>query len=144
MIDLSVRTAFSRGVVTAGISVHTTFDSDNIFLWFGSCYSGGMIWDVTHWAKDFSGVICTACKENQYGIDVYEFKNTLFGEFYVDKGILQGLGDGYDPLGETDSIITVEEAFYYAQPLVKEWAAEQGYESVPQIFDTDTTSDFYL
>lgn len=115
------------------------FDSKNIFLWFGSCYSGGMIWDVTYWAKDFSGVICTACKENQYGFDVYAFGNTLFGEYYVDKGLLQGLDGAVTP-----GTVTVEAAFYYAKPLVEAWAAARDYESVPQMFDSDTASDFYL
>jgi len=119
------------------------FDSDNVFLWFGSCHSGGME-DIAY-APSFSGVICTACLEDQYGFDVYRFGNTLFGEYYIDQGILKGLGDGHGPYGADDGVVTVEEAFYYAAPLVAAWAEQNtDYSSEPQIFDTDPATDFYL
>jgi len=113
------------------------FDSDNLFLWFGSCYSGGM--NDIYKASGFSGVICAACKENQYGLDIFEFDNTLFGEFYIDRGMIQGLADT-----DGDGVITVEEAFYYAAPLVAAWARENTpYRSEPQIFDSDPAKNFY-
>jgi len=89
-----------------------TFESQKIMVWFGSCFSGGM--DDISARTTFTGVLCAACQENQYGYDVYGLGNTLFGYYYIDEGMLQGLGDN-----NGDGIVTVEEAFNYAKPLVQ-------------------------
>lgn len=89
-----------------------TFESQKIMVWFGSCFSGGM--DDISARTTFTGVLCAACQENQYGYDVYELGNTLFGYYYIDEGMLQGSGDDNE-----DGIVTVEEAFNYAKPLVQ-------------------------
>ena len=120
------------------------FESNKIMLWFGSCYSGGMN-DIAAAGR----VITSACGENQYGYDTSSdiptagipwAGNTLFGYYYVDGGMLQGLADG---TLTADGMVTVEEAFWYAKPLVEAWAASAGVVSGPVIFD-NYPGEFYL
>jgi hypothetical protein len=120
------------------------FESHKIMLWFGSCYSGGMN-DIAAPGR----VIVSACGENQYGYDISLDTpvagipwagNTLFGYYYVDEGMLQGLADG---TLTADGTVTVEEAFWYAKLSVEAWAASAGIVSGPVIFD-NYPGEFYL
>lgn len=98
-------------------------ESSKVTLCFGSCHSGGMFDDDS----DLQGenrVIVTACGADQYAWDYLLLGNTLWGKYFVDEGLLQGLAD---PSGE-DSI---EDAHYYAYPKV---TAEQP-DSQPQLSD---------
>lgn len=104
------------------------FDSKKFALVFGSCYSGGMF-DSGRVDLGKSGrVICSACKADQYGWDYWELDNTLFGYYFVDEGILQGLAEGLHVSGDG---VSMEEALDYAYPRV---TAEQP-DSQPQIWD---------
>ena len=100
------------------------FESQEFALIFGSCHSGGMFDDDDDLQAP-GRVICSACKADQYGWDYLSLGNTLFGYYFVDEGVLQGLadvnGDG----------ASMEEALDYAYPRV---TAVQP-DSQPQIYD---------
>jgi hypothetical protein len=84
----------------------STLESQKIALCFGSCHSGGMFDD----ASDLQGanrVVASACLADEYAWDYLLLGNTLWGKYFVDEGLLQGLAD---PQGD-DSI---EEAHAYA------------------------------
>jgi len=106
-------------------------ESTQFFLWFGSCHSGGMSPDLNGDGR----VIVAACQENEVAWDYLLLHNTLFGYYYIDQGMLRKLGDT-----NGDGIVTVEEAFNYAAPLVT--TQEPGQH--PFIWDSDPTSDLYL
>jgi uncharacterized caspase-like protein len=103
----------------------SAFESQKFALIFGSCHSGGMFDDPDVDLQAAGRVICSACKAEQYGWDYLSLGNTLFGYYFVDQGILQGLadvnGDG----------VSMEEALAYAYPGV---IAQQA-DSQPQIYD---------
>ncbi|MCK4482299.1 caspase family protein [Candidatus Bathyarchaeota archaeon] len=93
---------------------------------FGSCYSGGMFDDN----DDLQGtgrVIASACKADQYGWDYLQLGNTLWGYYFVDRGLLD------------NNAHSVESAHAYAYPYV---VAEQP-ESQPQLYD-NYPGDFEL
>ncbi len=120
-------------------------DSENVFLWFGSCFSGGMN-DIYRalYVKAKTVVLTAACQEDQFSYDVLQLGNTLFGYYYVDEGMKRGMADGYGN-GVMDAIVTVEEAFYYADYYVNYFVQSYGLEpSDPEIFDSDISTDLYL
>jgi uncharacterized caspase-like protein len=81
-------------------------ESQKVALCFGSCHSGGMFDD----ASDLQGanrVVASACQADEYAWDYFFLGNTLWGKYFVDEGLLQGLAD----LEGDDSI---EEAHAYA------------------------------
>jgi len=114
----------------------SAIESYNFMLWFGSCHSGGMSPDLNAEGR----VIVTACEEDEVGWDYRLLRNTLFGYYYIDEGMLDELADGYGQTGIVDGVVTVEEAFYYSQPLV---TAEQ-HGQHPFIWDYDPTNDLNL
>ena len=84
----------------------SALESQKVALCFGSCHSGGMFDD----ASDLQGanrVVAAACRADEYGWDYLLLGNTLWGKYFVDEGLLQGLAD---PQGN-DSI---EDAHAYA------------------------------
>lgn len=103
----------------------SALESQKVALIFGSCYSGGMFDDDDDLQAP-NRVICSACKADQYAWDYLLLGNTLFGYYFVDEGILQGLADA-----NGDEMVSMEEALAYAYPLV---TAEQPV-SQPQIDD---------
>lgn len=111
-------------------------ESTSFMLWFGSCHSGGMSPDLNGDGR----VIVAATEEDKVAYDYLLLRNTLFGYYYIDEGMKDGKADGYGPNGVSDNVVTVEEAFYYAKPLVTEEQPDQ----VPFIWDSDTTNDLYL
>jgi len=119
-------------------------EASRVFLCFVSCFSGGMD-DVFKALEDGRTVVLVAaCGERQFTYDVLYLGNTLFGYYYVDEGILDGEGDGWGPNGVEDGLITVEEAFYYADSYVNSFVEAHGLtESDPEIFDTDEEADLY-
>ena len=121
-------------------------DSRNVFLWFGSCFSGGM--DDVYRAlnvKMKTVVLTTACQEHQLSYDVLRLRNTLFGYYYIDEGMKQEMADGYGNNGVIDGTVTVEEAFYYADQHVNTFVQLYGLDfSDPEVFDSDVNTDFYL
>lgn len=108
-------------------------ESSTFILWFGSCHSGGMSPDLNGDGR----VIVAACQEQEYAYDYVSLGNTVFGYFYIDQGIKQGYADGYGPNGVADGTVTVEEAFYYATPLVTQQQPSQH----PFIWDSDPSAD---
>jgi hypothetical protein len=114
-----------------------SFDSQKIMVWFGSCFSGGMN-DISN-TETFDGVLCSACQEDQYGYDVYEMGNTLFGYYYIDQGMLNGHADS-----NNDEVVTVEEAFYYADSLVQAFVEEKQLTTSDPFMDDRYDLDLYL
>jgi hypothetical protein len=105
----------------------SAFETQKFALIFGSCYSGGMF-DDNDDLQAPGRVICSACKADQYGWDYLLLGNTLFGYYFVDEAILQGLAEGLHVSGDG---VSMEEALDYAYPRV---TAEQR-RSQPQIWD---------
>ena len=102
-------------------------ESDKIALAFGSCHSGGMFDDD----DDLQGanrVIASACKADQYAWDYLLLGNTLWGKYFVDEGLLQGMADSE---GNGDGDSSVEEAHDYAYPRVVSVQSD----SQPQMYD---------
>jgi uncharacterized caspase-like protein len=88
----------------------STLESQKIALCFGSCHSGGMFDD----ASDLQGanrVVASACRADEYAWDYLLLGNTLWGKYFVDEGLLQGLAD-------TQGEDSIEEAHAYAYPEV--------------------------
>ncbi len=105
--------------------------TDHFTLFFGNCHSGGMFDDdddISYAGADQT-VMASACKADQYGWDYLQLGNTLWGYYFVDEGMLQGLADGED----AGATVSVEEAQVYAYPRV---VVEQA-DSQPQILDND-------
>jgi len=82
-------------------------ESHNILVVINACHSGSFQ-DVTE--TIYSGIIISACAANETTYDISLFANTIFIEYFVDRGIFQGLADE-----DGDGVVTVEEAFRYAQ-----------------------------
>jgi hypothetical protein len=101
----------------------SALESQKIALCFGSCHSGGMF-DDNDDLQGTNRVITSACGADEYGWDYLLLGNTLWGKYFVDEGLLQGLAD---PQGD-DSI---EGAHFYASPKV---TLEQP-DSHPQLSD---------
>ena len=116
----------STTYVTLG-NEFANFESQKFALVFGSCHSGGMFDDDDD-LQASGRVICSACKAEQYGWDYRKLGNTLFGYYFVDGAVLQGLAEGLHVGGDG---VSMEEALDYAYPLVT--AAQP--ESQPQISD---------
>ena len=101
----------------------STLESQKIALCFGSCHSGGMFDD----ASDLQGenrVVASACQADEYAWDYLLLGNTLWGKYFVDEGLLQGLAD---PQGNA----SIEDAHYYAYPGV----TDEQPDSRPQMDD---------
>jgi hypothetical protein len=101
----------------------SALESQKVALCFGSCHSGGMF----DYATDLQGanrVIASACRADEYAWDYLLLGNTLWGKYFVDEGLLQGLAD---PYGD-DSI---EEVHAYAYLEV----TGERFDSHPQIND---------
>ncbi len=103
------------------------FESTKIALIFSCCHAGGMIDSYGDDLQASGRVIATACKADQYGWDMKYLKNTLFAYYFVDEGMIDGKADS-----NGDGVVSVEEAFWYAKPLVEAAAPEP---SEPQIYD---------
>jgi len=128
----------------------------SITLIFDQCFSGGMN-DI---AAD-GRVIVAACKEDQSSYDInpdwndWGHKNTLFGYYFIDEGMLQDKAEGTTA---NDGIVTVEEAFCYTSIAAADWISwynanygkTEGYITQdPQMFDwypteTDNTEELFL
>jgi len=113
----------------------SAFETQKFALIFGSCHSGGMFDDPSVDLQAQGRVIVSACKADQYAWDYLLLGNTLFGYYFIDEGILEGLADG--SLDGTDGEVSMEEALAYASPLV---AAQQP-DSEPQIYDGFPATD---
>jgi hypothetical protein len=101
----------------------SALESQKVALCFGSCHSGGMFDD----SSDLQGpnrVIASACRADEYAWDYLLLGNTLWGKYFVDEGLLQGLAH---PQGDA----SIQEAHAYAYPRV---TAEQS-DSHPQLSD---------
>jgi hypothetical protein len=110
-------------------AMFSAFETEKFALIFGSCNSGGMFdsWldkhdrPTSHAKRGATPVdlqapgrvICSASKADQAAWDCLELGNTLFGYYFVDEGILQGLADL-----NGDGVVSMEEALAYAQPRV--------------------------
>ena len=103
----------------------SNFETPKFALIFAQCHSGGMFDDPNVDLQAQGRVINSACKADQYGWDYFTLGNTLFGYYFVDRGILKGRadvnGDG----------VSMEEALVYTYPLVMTKQPE----SEPQIYD---------
>jgi uncharacterized caspase-like protein len=104
----------------------STFETKKFALIFGSCHSGGMFDDDDDLQAP-GRVIVSACEADQYAWDYLLLSNTLFGYYFIDEGILEGLAETDVPADG----VSMEEALAYASPLV---IAEQP-DSWPQIYD---------
>ncbi|MFW6111371.1 MAG: C13 family peptidase [Thermoproteota archaeon] len=83
-------------------------ESESVFVGVVACHSGSFL-DV---ADSFShGVLVTACAANESTYDLGYYGNTIFGEYFVDQGMLN---KSMPADANGDNMTTVEEAFYYA------------------------------
>jgi hypothetical protein len=81
--------------------------SHNILVAISACYSGSFL-DL---ADTFpTGIVVTASADDEVTYDIDNFENTVFVEYFVDRGMAQGLADA-----NNDGVVTVEEAFVYAE-----------------------------
>jgi hypothetical protein len=101
----------------------STLESQKVALCFGSCHSGGMFDDDSD-LQGANRVIASACRADEYAWDYLLLGNTLWGKYFVDEGLLQGLAD-------TQADASIEDAHYYAYTGV---TSEQP-DSHPQIDD---------
>jgi len=83
------------------------FESKNILVVINACHSGSFL-NVADTIS--SGILITACAAEETTYDIALFANTLFVEYFVDRGMSQGLADE-----NADGIVTVEEAYRYAR-----------------------------
>jgi uncharacterized caspase-like protein len=84
----------------------SALESQKVALCFGSCHSGGMF-DAAGDLQGANRVIASACQADEYAWDYLLLGNTLWGKYFVDEGLLQGLAD---PQGD----VSIEEAHAYA------------------------------
>ncbi|MBA7494785.1 hypothetical protein ES702_05362 [subsurface metagenome] len=87
-------------------SILSGFESHNILVMVLACYSGSFV-DVAD--SIAYGIVVTATQADELGYDVIPWGNTIFAEFFVDRGMSQGLADA-----NTDGMVSVQEAFNYA------------------------------
>lgn len=113
------------GLLKAKLS---NLESQKVTLAFGSCHSGGMFDDPDDDLIAPGRVIASACQADEYAWDYLQLRNTLWGYYFVDKGLLQGLADLN---GDNASI---EEAHGYAYEGVTIKRATED-DSHPQISD---------
>ena len=88
------------------------FETERIIFMFDTCLAGGMN-DV---ASD-GRVVVMSSKETQssYVYSTGELGEGMFSRHFVNKGMLQGLADGYNQIPREDDLVVVEEAFDYAK-----------------------------
>ncbi len=103
-------------------------ESEKVFMGFASCHSGGMFDDDNdgNGLQGTNRVIATACQADQYGWDIRTLKNTVWGKYFVDEPLLQGLGDA-----NSDGTVSIEEAHAYAYARVPNVVSD----STPQLYD---------
>lgn len=83
------------------------FDSHNLLVVVLACYSGSFI-EIAD-ANEYS-IVISATRADEVGYDVIPWENTIFGEYFIDRGISQGLADA-----NTDGVVSVQEAYNYAK-----------------------------
>ena len=104
----------------------SALESNHVAMIFASCHSGGMFDEANEVAGP--GRVCIAAAEaDQYGWDYLLLENTLFFYHFGDQALLNG------------PYSTLEDAFWYARPLV---IAEQP-DSCP-IMDDQFPGLFYV
>jgi hypothetical protein len=87
-------------------NILSEFDSQDILIVIDACYSGSFL-DV---AESISGgIIITASTADEVTYDIGFFGNTIFAEYFIDRGLSQGLADE-----NGDGAVSIEEAFNYA------------------------------
>jgi hypothetical protein len=87
-------------------NILSEFESHNILVVISACRSGSFL-DV---ADAFTyGILATACTAEELTYDIPLFANTIFVEYFVDRGMSQGLADANE-----DGVVSVQEAFNYA------------------------------
>ena len=100
-------------------SMFSDFDTTRIIFIFDCCYAGGMT-DLEAEKR----IVVMATTENGVAYESSTLENGVFTYYFVEEGMLQGLADVYDHDGDSDlpepDDVTIEEAFDYAKPLVKE------------------------
>lgn len=93
---------------------------------FDSCLAGGM--------NDLAGtnriiVMSSGEKQSSYtyylggtqtDVNVYQESEGLFTHYFVKRGMIDGLGDGWNLVSSSDGDVTVEESFTYTYPIVKD------------------------
>lgn len=93
------------------------FESKNIAIIIDSCHSGGFV-DLAMENR----VIITACAEDELA----------YGSYFADY-IMEGLEGKADV--NNNGWVSIEEAFYYAEPRILQIAEKWGISWHPQIFD---------
>lgn len=87
-------------------TIISQLESQSILVVITACHSGSF----TDVADSISiGILTTACAADESTYDIALFANTIYVEYFVDRGMSQGLADE-----DQDGIVTVEEAHQYA------------------------------
>jgi len=86
------------------------FETNKLTMAFGSCFSGGMFDDDDD-LQNVGRVIPAGCESYQYCWDYYGLGNTLFGYYFIDRGMLNQVAAAD---ADSDGTVSVEEAFEYA------------------------------
>ena len=108
------------------------FETNKLTMAFGSCFSGGMFDDDDDLQK-VGRVIQAGCEFDQYCWDYYDLGNTLFGYYFIDRGMLNQLA----PDDDLDGKVSIEEAFEYA------YAGVTSHEPAPPDPQEPVISDMY-
>ncbi|MFA7209057.1 MAG: caspase family protein [Parcubacteria group bacterium] len=104
--------------------------TDRIFFAFDTCRAGGM-----NELQSDGRVLAMSSTEDQSSytyylggtqtdVDVFQESEGLFAHYFVRRAMIDGLGDGSNPLSKKDpekydENVAMEEAFSYAYPIVK-------------------------
>lgn len=116
----------------------SSIETNRFTLIFGSCFSGGMF-DDDNDLQSIGRVITSGCEYYQYCWDYLYLGNTLFGYYFIDKGILNGLAVDIDG----DGHISIEEAFEYAYNGVISHIPQPPDVQTPAVSDKYLTSPDY-
>ena len=124
------------------------FATTRIIFIFDTCLAGGMNDLADEKSSENGRVVVMSTEENRSayvystgGSDIdgdgIEDGEGVFSRLFVNKGMLQGLADGYNQLKITDEKVVVEEAFDYAKKNIPGFLKRKQKPVISDNFDDD-------